>query len=183
MLAGPVFIAAVIVVIGGALKIGTPAATQSALRALSLPDNRFLVQLMGVGEVAVATAMLAFGGPIAAALLVVAYLLFAGFVIAAKRSSAGLASCGCFGSVDTPPSVVHVVVNLASAAVLGAAIFWPVDDLGSVVGEQPWLGVPFLGIVALGTWLVYVMITLLPQTAAPERSAAVAEFTLRGTPS
>ena len=52
-----------------------------------------------------------------AALVAVSYLAFAGFVIVALRSGAPISSCGCFGKVDTPPSVVHVVLDVAFAGV------------------------------------------------------------------
>ena len=57
------------------------------------------------------------GGPVFAALVAVSYLAFAGFVVVALRSGAPISSCGCFGKVDTPPSLVHVVIDLVLAAV------------------------------------------------------------------
>ncbi len=47
--------------------------------------------------------------------LVAVYSAFAVFVIVALRRGLSIQSCGCFGRVDTPPSVAHIAVNLVAA--------------------------------------------------------------------
>ncbi len=107
-----------------------------------------------------------------AALVAASYLAFAGFVLVALRTRAPISSCGCFGKVDTPPSVVHVVIDLAAAAVaIGAAIVGDVA-LPDVLGDQPLLGLPFLLLVVIGSSLVFLAFTSLPKTMAVVREVA-----------
>ena len=48
----------------------------------------------------------------------------------ARAAASPIGSCGCFGRVDTPPSLVHVVVNLGAAA---CAVGVAVRDGGGIV--------------------------------------------------
>ncbi len=181
MLAGPVFLVAVVVALGGALKLGAPAPTVSALRAVGAPGGSALtgvVYAMGLFEVALGAAVLAVAGPFAVAVMGVVYLAFAGFVQLARRADSALASCGCFGQADTPPSGLHVVINLASAAIAFAAVAWPVDDLATVLGDQPWFGLPFLAVLGIGVGLVYAALTLVPQLQKVEPKPEVRRFAL-----
>src|SRR5690606_27633207 len=105
----------------------------------------------GIAEVALGAAAIVIGGRISTAAIAVAYVAFAGVVLAARRS--GAASCGCFGAAAAPPSVVHVVVNLASAGVaLATALAGDLSPVDAVLGDQPLLGVPYLVTVATGVW-------------------------------
>ena len=74
--------------------------------------RRSLVRAGGAAEVVIGVGALAVGGPVFAALVALSYLAFAGFVVVALRSGSPISSCGCFGKVDTPPSLVHVVIDL-----------------------------------------------------------------------
>ncbi|NNE74077.1 MAG: hypothetical protein HKN26_10460 [Acidimicrobiales bacterium] len=179
MLAGPLSIAALVVVLGGALKLGSPDATQRALATLGLPSHRLIVQAMGAAEVALGAAVLAIGGRVPAFLLALAYLAFTGFVVVAQRAGSGIGSCGCFGQTDTPPSAMHVVVNLAAAGVAFAAVAWPVPGLADTLADQPWLGGPFLGLSLLGTWIVYLLLTTVAQALNADQTVAVKQFRLR----
>jgi hypothetical protein len=46
-----------------------------------------------------------------------------------------------------------------------------VPGLADTLADQPWVGVPLLGVVALGVWL-----TTVAMTALPPRPRAVAPF-------
>jgi len=163
-------VAAALLGAGGALKIRRPATTARALGEMGLPSSTGLVR-MGAGvEVAIALGAL-FGGHRLfawfAALVAVSYLAFAGFVTAALRRGVPVSSCGCFGGADdTPPSVVHVIVNLAASAVSGAAAFGSssagFSQLADVGGSVVLRGV-FLVLTAASAWFAYVALTLLPR--------------------
>ncbi len=180
VLAGPFFIVALVVAIGGAAKVVAPHPTVRALRAVGLPGRVPLVYAMGASEMALGSIAVAYGGSVSAALVAVAYLAFAAFVFAALRTG-GVASCGCFGQAETPPSVVHVVVNLASAAVAGAAAgTGDVRGFTETAGDLPLAGVPFVVLVAVGVYLVHALLTVVPSVlaaAGPSPSAA-SEFRL-----
>ena len=177
VLAGPFVLAASLLAIGGALKLGRPHDTAQALTAMGLRTPRFtssrtLVRVGGAIEVVVGVGALVTGGPIFALLVAFSYLLFAGFVVAALRSGAPISSCGCFGKVDTPPSVVHVAIDLVLAAVAVGAAFAGDVALGDVLAEQPLLGLPFLFLIAIGLLLVFLAFTALPKTMAAVQEVA-----------
>jgi hypothetical protein len=176
VLAGPFTIAAALLAIGGALKGVRPRDTARALTAvgLELPGvpTRVLVRAGGAAEVAVGIGALVTGDAVFAALVAASYVLFAGFVVVALRTNAPISSCGCFGKVDTPPSAVHVVIDVAFAVVAVAAAVVGEVALPDVVADQPLLGLPFLFLVLIGLSLVYLAFTSLPKTMAAVREVA-----------
>src|SRR5262249_30242976 len=118
VLAGPFAIAAVILAAGGAAKAVRPRDTARALAAVGIRFPRALparvvVRVGGALEAAVGLAALLVGGPVLCTLVALSYLMFAVFVGVALRMGAPISSCGCFGKVDTPPSGVHVVLDVA----------------------------------------------------------------------
>jgi hypothetical protein len=177
VLAGPFAIAAVLLAVGGALKAVRPRDTAHALIAVGLRfpayfSARTAVRVGGAIEAVIGVGALLVGGPGFAALLAASYLAFAGFVVIALRSGAPISSCGCFGKVDTPPSVVHVVIDLAAAAVAVAAAFVGDVALPDVLADQPLLGLPYLFLVVIGCSLVFLAFTSLPKTMAAVREVA-----------
>ena len=177
VLAGPFAIAAALLAIGGALKAVRPRDTALALTAVGLRLPRFLparvlVRLGGALEVVIGVGALVTGGAVFAALVAASYLAFAGFVVVALRSGKPISSCGCFGKVDTPPSPVHVVIDLAFAGVAVAAAIVGDVALPDVLGDQPLLGIPFLFLLAIGLYLVFLAFTALPKTMAAVREVA-----------
>lgn len=181
--AGPFLIASLLVAVGGAAKLVAPSATGRALAGVGLPGRPAVVRLLGAAELAVGAAAAAVGGRVLPAIVAAAYVAFAGFVIVALRAGERVSSCGCFGSAATPPSRLHVAVNLALAAVATVAAATDLAPLNDVLAGQPLAGVPFLGLSALGLVLVYALLTLLPQVLdrrAPSPSAPA--FALSGAP-
>jgi hypothetical protein len=167
LLAGPFVIAAALLALGGALKAVHPADTANALHAVGLPHARLLVRAGGVLEVVVGVGALVVGGTVFAVLVGVSYLAFAGFVVLARRGNTPIASCGCFGKVDTPPSAVHVVVDLVAAGVALAVAAAPTDlSLSHTLAHQPLAGIPFVLLVVVGMYLVFLSFTALPKTMA-----------------
>ena len=177
MLAGPFAIASVLLAIGGALKALRPRDTANALVAVGVRfprvfPARVAVRVGGVVEGVVGVAALLVGGPLLCALVAASYLVFAGFVVAALHSDAPISSCGCFGKVDTPPSVVHVVLDLAFAGVAAAAAFTGGVALPDVLADQPLLGIPFVMLLVIGCSLTFLAFSALPKTMAAVREAA-----------
>jgi len=172
VLAGPFTIATVVLALGGAFKALEAADTAHALGALGLPTSRTLVRAGGVLEAILAVGALVTGNPALAALVAASYALFAVVVAAALRSGKPISSCGCFGKVDTPPSALHVVLNVAAAGVAAGAVFVGASEINlpDVLADQPLLGIPFLLLVAVGVGLVFLALTALPKTMAAARS-------------
>ncbi|HEV3227384.1 MAG TPA: MauE/DoxX family redox-associated membrane protein [Acidimicrobiales bacterium] len=168
-LAGPVIVCAALLVLAGALKIARPAPTAGALRAVDLPSALPLVRLLGAVEVVVGTTAAITLSPPLLALVAALYLGFATFVVVALARHAPLQSCGCFGQVDTPPSVLHLGLNLVSAGVAIAAAVTDTPNLRAVLADQQWHAVPFVLLVAICLYLCVALATVLPLT--PRSSA------------
>jgi uncharacterized membrane protein YphA (DoxX/SURF4 family) len=154
------FIAAALLVISGGSKLIDPAPTRGALAAADLPSGAWTAPVVGVIEIAAGIAGTVFGGPASMAVGIV-YLGFAGFVALALLRRLPIQSCGCFGRPDTPPTWGHLVFNVISAAgafALAVTGRIPLDTLT----DQPLAAVPYLGFVALGVWVVYLLLAELP---------------------
>ena len=131
-----------------------------------------MVRLLGAGEVVdrgrrghhvVARPLLA--------LLAAAYLAFAAFVVAALGSNTPLQSCGCFGQTDTPPSGVHVALNVVAASTVVAALVTGTPALHVTLSDQPWHAVPFVLLVVICVYLCVLVLTVLPLTFGRRPSA------------
>lgn len=168
-LAGPFFAATVLIGAAGMVKVVAPDGARVALRGAGLPGSIVVARGLGVGEVAVAVAVLAWGGRPGAAAVAVAYAGFAGFASVLHARSRGRASCGCFGGGNAPVTRLHVVVNLALAAVAVAVVVDPVPGIWSTASDTPGAGLAFLGLTLLLAWLLVVALTLLPEVQAATR--------------
>jgi hypothetical protein len=172
-LAGPFLIASVVLALAGVRKLVDPDSTRGALRQMGLPWRGPVVVLLAVGEVFTGL-YAAIDGSRAAGIAVMAwYLGFAVFVAVALRRSVPLASCGCLGKPDTPPTPAHLLVNvLFTAVALGVAIdpYGPTADL---LGDQPAAGVPLLLWVGLGVYVTYLVLAVLPATLEATAAARV----------
>ena len=160
-LAAPFYIAAALLAVAGAAKVQRPSATVGALRSIGVRAGRRTVQALGAAEVAIGAGAIAIGG-ITGWAVGAAYLAFAVFVLVALRRGGAVASCGCFGTDDSPPTPVHVVLDTAAAGVGFAAAATGLGGITDVIADQAAWGIPFIGYVALGTWLAYLALSVLP---------------------
>jgi hypothetical protein len=168
-LGGPVVISAVVLALAGARKLMDPASTQGALREMGLPWRGPIVAALAVGEILVGVAVLAVGGTLTLLALAAWYLGFAAFVAVALRRDVPLASCGCIGKEDTPPTWVHLAIDLFFGVVALVAAFDPYGSVVDLLDGQPWAGVPLIGYVAVGVYLTYVALAVLPVTLEAAR--------------
>ncbi len=120
-LAAPLLAASGLLVAGGAAKAARPHDTARALRAAGLPVPASAVRLLAGIEVVVGAAAAVVGGPAPAAAVAASYAAFTAFLTVALRRGWSLSSCGCFGEPDSPPTVVHLVVDAALALAAGCA--------------------------------------------------------------
>ena len=171
-LSGPLLVAALLLLLAGGQKLVDPAPAAGALRALGLASNRRLVQVAAAGELVLGAAAIAAPHPAVFAAVGAVYLGFAAFVVAAMRAGTAIASCGCFGREDTPPSAFHVVLNLAFASVAVFAAATATDPL-AVLADQPLGGAPMVLMVALVTALAVATYTRLPRTLALVRGGTL----------
>lgn len=163
-LSGPYLIGMAVLALGGLLKLVRPDDTVNAMRAVGLPATRTVARLLGVWESGVAAGAIVAAGPLFPVLAGVSYAGFAAFVLAALRRGTAVQSCGCFGKVETPPSLAHLVVNVGAA---GTSFAYAATSNRSLVGEivtSPGEALPLLALSAVGVYLVYVALTALPET-------------------
>ncbi|MET0920532.1 MAG: MauE/DoxX family redox-associated membrane protein, partial [Acidimicrobiia bacterium] len=162
--------AALLLVVGGLAKVRSPGDTARALHAVGIRAPFWAVRGGAALECAVGLGLLLVASPVFAALAALSYLAFTAFVVQALRVHSPLSTCGCFGAIDTPPSRVHVVIDVlvaisaATVAVVGTDVSLP-----TVLPDQPMAGVPFLMLVAIGTGLVFLAFSSLPRTLAAVR--------------
>lgn len=154
--------AALLLVAAGAAKLTTPA--EGFFGLLGDRSRPALVRLLGAAEIVAGGAALGLGGPVAASAVGVLYGSFAVAVLRARR--AGAATCGCFGRLDAPPSRIHVVGNLAMAAVslvAAGAARPPAQQVVEVLRERPGQGVALAVEVVVLAGLALVAFTALPE--------------------
>ncbi|WP_421119287.1 MauE/DoxX family redox-associated membrane protein [Aquihabitans daechungensis] len=171
-LAGLVFAAALLLGAAGVGKATSPGATRIALRSAGLPGSVAVARGLGVVEVLIALAAILVGGPIATGLVAVSYLGFAWFARRLQAKTRGAAPCGCFGASSAPVGTLHVAVNLVIALGVGVAAVDAPGPIWEAAGDTPWAGVPFVGLVLLLAWLLFIALTALPETLAAAKAAA-----------
>ncbi len=142
-----------VLVFTGAAKVARPHDVARALRTLGLPKIPGVGVALGVLEIVVGVGALV-APPVLYAQAIL-YLVFAGWVIWALRSNVPIASCGCLGRDDTPPTVAHIVFNvLASLVSFGAAVAGTPLTMGMDFG-----GVAEVAVIGVGIYLSYVLLT------------------------
>ena len=107
-----------------------------------------------------------------AALVAASYVVFAGVVAFARSRGGALASCGCFGTPDTPATLLHVAVDLvfAFAAVFVAASAPSGGTILTALGHEPLHGAVLLMVSAVGAWLSYLTLSTLGSLEAVRRT-------------
>lgn len=160
---GPFAIAALMLIVGGAAKTARPSDTATALRIMGIPVPALVVRIGGLLELGVGAWALSTSDRLPGALLALSYSAFVVFVAAAMSRGAPISSCGCFGRVDTRPSVVHLVINSVAVGAGVAVTIDPGAGFRRVVEAQPMSGIPFVALVVVGTALAMVALTALPR--------------------
>jgi len=164
-LAGPFLASAVLLVAAGGAKVADPLPLVRALRSARLPANRSLVRAFALLEVGLGLSAVLVGSRVAAAGIALSYAAFTGFVMLARRRGGVLASCGCFGKADTPPTTIHVITTGALAVVGAAVAVRPLGNLPDLLSAQPGGGLPLLIATAAVAGTAYLVLSLLPMLA------------------
>jgi hypothetical protein len=111
---------------------------------------------------------------VTAGLVALSYAAFAAFVLAARAKGGPIATCGCFGTPDTPATLLHVVINLGLAlSAIAVAVAAPSGTIVSLLSTQPLHGVPLLLVSALCVWLTFLAISVLGALQAARRLVGV----------
>jgi hypothetical protein len=155
--AGPYLVVCGLLAVAGASKAWSPDTTARALRAAGLPSRRSLVRAGGALEGILGVAALLTGLPAPAVLVAASYIGFTAFIVVALARGTPISSCGCFGKPDTPPSRLHVVLNLGATVVAVAVATTPTRSLPSALSHQPLAGVPLLVLAGATGYLAYLL--------------------------
>ncbi len=140
-------------------------------------------RLLGVAEITLAAAAVALGLPVLWAGVALAYASFTVFIIWALNGNQDVATCGCFGHEDTPPTPGHAAFNAAAAAVAALAVFDPVK-LADFDGSALEALLAFVLVIA-GIALSIGVLTTLPRTLALARGTAapaIPTFSIENSP-
>jgi hypothetical protein len=176
-LIGLYLVACFLLMAAGSAKAVRPDDTARALSAvvpMSVGSLRRLVRVGSVGEAVLGLAALATPRPALAAAVGVSYASFAVFVAIARRRGGAIASCGCFGTPDTPATGLHVVVNVVLAAsAAGVAAAGTGGSIVSILAAQPGHGVPLVVASAVGAWLTYLAVSVLASVRAARRLTGI----------
>ena len=158
--------AATVLTAAGLAKAARPADTARALGAGGLPAREWMVRAGSGVEVSIGLAALIAGGGLTAALVAISYSALAAFVAVALLRDTPLSSCGCFGEPDTPPTILHVVINVLLSVTAWMAFAHPVDGLPAVIAADPSQGLVLAGLIGLATYAVVTALTALPRLSA-----------------
>jgi hypothetical protein len=169
-LIGIYLVACGLLVVAGVAKAARPDDTARALAAVAPLGQRTLRMTVRVGSAAEAilgVTALVLPHPWWAGLVALSYAGFAGFVAYARSTGGAVASCGCFGTPDTPATLVHAVINgVLALSALFVAVAAPTGTLSTVLRAQPAHGIPLVVVSALAGWLVYLAISVLARVQA-----------------
>lgn len=152
----PYLAAGLLLVVAGMAKTRDPLSLVRALRAAGLRVRAPLlarwVRVLAAGEAVLGAGAILLPHPLLAIGVATSYAAFTAFVVRALSSGSALASCGCFGKTDTPPTPSHVAVTAALAVAAGLVALAPrtAVDLPTVVVS---------GVLA---YLLYVTLAVLP---------------------
>jgi len=152
---GPYLVACGLLAVAGAAKALRPDATARALRAAGLRVPTTAVRAGGGVEAVLGAAAAGTGAPLLAALVAASYVAFAGFIVLALWRGTPISSCGCFGKADTPPSPLHVALDVAAAATAAIVAQRAAHSLPRALAHQALGGAPLLVLVAVTGYLAY----------------------------
>lgn len=151
-----------VLIISGGTKLVDPGPTAGAMTTARLPASRGLVYAMAMWEIVAGAVAVVIGGRLGGSVILSTYAGFAMFIAYALHNDLPIQSCGCFGRADTPPSMMHLWVNV-SAALAGAwLILRGGAGLASILQDQPLLGIPYVGFLAIGAYAIVLALTELP---------------------
>ena len=162
---GPYLAAAVLLAVAGAAKVRDPGDLATAA-----PVGPGTVRLLAAVELVLGVVAVVRPTTTTAAAVAVSYAAFAAYVLWLRANGGPLATCGCFGAVDTAPTRTHVVVDVALAVSATAVAAGDVGGwLPDVLGGQPGRGWPLVGTAAAIALLAYGVLSPLARVEGARR--------------
>jgi len=185
-LIGPYLIGCVLLIGAGASKAARPDDTARAflpmvptrLRpVLPFRTLRILIRLLAAVEGALGAVALLWPRPLTAALVGASYFAFAALIWYARSQGGALASCGCFGTADTPATSLHAAIDVViGGAAVATAIASPTSGwLMTVLAAQPLHGLPLVALTAVGAGVTYLTLSGLARLHAVRLTLVASE--------
>jgi hypothetical protein len=131
------------------------------MSAVGIPLSDWMVRALASAEIALGAAAILRPTPVLALAVAGAYVCFAA-AAALFLWSPRARSCGCMGDREVPPSVLHVVLNAATAAFAIAAAVTGIDSLPSMVSTLGWTGLALVAGSAAVAYLAVEAVALFP---------------------
>lgn len=154
--------AAGLLAVAGVAKLREPDGARRALEALGLSVGWSTVRLVGAAEVVLGAAAVVSGSRWVAAAVAFSFLVFAAVGMWLLVGPAEVASCGCLGALEAPPSALHVLVSLLGSVAAGLAALLDPARLDQVLASSPAAGVPLLIGVGAGVAASVLAIAYVP---------------------
>jgi hypothetical protein len=161
----PVLVGCLLLVLAGALKLRHPDYAVGALRSVGASATPATVRALGAGEIALGAATALVGNAVLLGVLAATYAAFTAFVARALATGGAVASCGCVGRPDTPPTVAHLVVTASLGVTAAVAAVQASTGTRWLTGSA-WAGdtLALLALTGVATWLTWLALAVLPQT-------------------
>jgi hypothetical protein len=153
---GVFLVGAILLVVSGTSKAARPLATVRAMRYLRIPSSTGLARSLGVLEFAIGISAALTGWAIPCIGAAVLYLGFTGFVLMSMAVGDRKVSCGCFGEVETPPTWMHVCLNILFASASMLVALNGHSGLIQQLRNSPMDGILLAGVVTVGTYMAIV---------------------------
>jgi nitroreductase len=167
---GPYLAAALLLVVAGAAKVRRPGDLGTAA-----PVGAVTLRALAGFELVLGLVAIVRPSTLAAAGVALSYLAFAVYVLWLRARGNPLATCGCFGAIDTAPTRAHVVVDLGLAVAAAGVAVSPVSGwLPDVLDGQPGAGWPLLLAAATIAVLAYAALSPLARVDGARRLYRVA---------
>ena len=181
-LIGIFLVACGLLVLAGVAKAARPDDTARALVLLAARRTprvppfgamRHAVRIGALLEIVLGVYALLFPRTVTAAFVAVSYVLFVCITVYARTQGGALSTCGCFGRPDTPPTGLHVVLNVVFAATAVVMALQPphLSALFPILKAQPWSGLPLVLASGVGVWLAFLAFSTLAALEAAHRLA------------
>jgi hypothetical protein len=139
----------------------------SATPLVTLPRLVWVVRVAAASEAGLGLAGLIYPHRGLAVPVAGSYAAFALFVLYARAKGGALATCGCFGSPDTPPTVVHAVIDAVLAAgAVGVCLAAPAGTVAGLLRTQSYDGVPLVVASGLTGVLAFAVMSPLARLVA-----------------
>ena len=162
--------ACAILVVAGLAKAIRPSDTATVLATrVPMPVVRLRAAVRGLAlvEALLGIAAMALPNRTLAGLVAISYAGFATIVARLRAVDGVVASCGCFGTPDTPATVLHIVLNSVFAVAAAAvALEADGDHIGRILSSQPAEGLPLVFAGGVSAWLAFLGLARLSRLQA-----------------